>query len=87
MRPKTWSVKPLVWCNAQRCEGRTRGRADFSDKYAPFHSKVVNVGVRDSTYVLDGPGVDHPPGPGAVFRVHVSGLISGPATGTESLAV
>ena len=26
----------------------------ISDKYAPFHSKVVNVGVRDSTYVLDG---------------------------------
>jgi len=26
----------------------------ISDQYAPFHSKVVNVGVRDSTYVLDG---------------------------------
>ena len=26
----------------------------ISDKYAPFSSKVVNVGVRDSTYVLDG---------------------------------
>ncbi len=25
-----------------------------SDQYAPFSSKVVNVGVRDSTYVLDG---------------------------------
>jgi len=24
------------------------------DQYAPFSSKVVNVGVRDSTYVLDG---------------------------------
>ena len=23
-------------------------------KYAPFHTKVINVGVRDSTYVLDG---------------------------------
>ena len=26
----------------------------ISDQYAPFHTKVVNVGVRDSTYVLDG---------------------------------
>ena len=26
----------------------------ISDQYAPFSSKVVNVGVRDSTYVLDG---------------------------------
>ena len=26
----------------------------ISDQYAPFHAKVVNVGVRDSTYVLDG---------------------------------
>lgn len=26
----------------------------ISDQYAPFHTKVVNVGVRDSTHVLDG---------------------------------
>lgn len=26
----------------------------ISDQYAPFSSKVVNVGVRDSTYILDG---------------------------------
>ncbi|MBE2887219.1 Tn3 family transposase [Geobacter anodireducens] len=26
----------------------------ISDQYAPFHTKVVNVGIRDSTYVLDG---------------------------------
>ncbi len=26
----------------------------ISDQYAPFSSKVVNVGVRDSTYVFDG---------------------------------
>ena len=26
----------------------------ISDQYAPFSSKLVNVGVRDSTYVLDG---------------------------------
>jgi TnpA family transposase len=26
----------------------------ISDQYAPFSSKIVNVGVRDSTYVLDG---------------------------------
>jgi len=25
-----------------------------SDQYIPFHSKVINVGVRDATYVLDG---------------------------------
>ena len=26
----------------------------ISDQYAPFSSKVVNVGIRDATYVLDG---------------------------------
>ena len=26
----------------------------ISDQYAPFSTRVVNVGVRDSTYVLDG---------------------------------
>jgi TnpA family transposase len=26
----------------------------ISDQYAPFNTKVINVGVRDSTYVLDG---------------------------------
>ena len=26
----------------------------ISDQYAPFHAKVINVGIRDSTYVLDG---------------------------------
>ncbi len=26
----------------------------MSDQYAPFHTKVINVGVRDATYVLDG---------------------------------
>nr|QTX14652.1 Mobile element protein [Klebsiella pneumoniae] len=34
-----------------------RGRTFYthiSDQYAPFHTKVVNVGLRDSTYVLDG---------------------------------
>ncbi len=25
-----------------------------SDQYTPFHSRVINVGVRDATYVLDG---------------------------------
>lgn len=25
-----------------------------SDQYAPFHTKVINVGARDATYVLDG---------------------------------
>ncbi len=25
-----------------------------SDQYAPFHTKIINVGVRDATYVLDG---------------------------------
>ena len=25
-----------------------------SDQYSPFHSKLVNVGIRESTYVLDG---------------------------------
>ena len=37
--------------------GSSPGRTFYthiSDKYAPFHTKVVNVGVRDSTYVLDG---------------------------------
>ena len=26
----------------------------ISDQYSPFHSKVISVGVRDATYVLDG---------------------------------
>ncbi len=26
----------------------------ISDQYAPFSTKVINVGIRDSTYVLDG---------------------------------
>ncbi len=26
----------------------------ISDQYSPFHTKVINVGVRDATYVLDG---------------------------------
>lgn len=26
----------------------------ISDQYAPFHTQVINVGIRDSTYVLDG---------------------------------
>lgn len=37
--------------------GSSPGRTFYthiSDLYAPFHTKVVNVGVRDSTYVLDG---------------------------------
>ncbi|MBK1736114.1 Tn3 family transposase, partial [Halorhodospira abdelmalekii] len=37
--------------------GSSPGRTFYthiSDQYTPFHTKVVNVGVRDSTYVLDG---------------------------------
>ena len=37
--------------------GSSPGRTFYthiSDQYAPFHIKVVNVGLRDSTYVLDG---------------------------------
>jgi TnpA family transposase len=37
--------------------GSSPGRTFYthiSDQYAPFHTKVVNVGLRDSTYVLDG---------------------------------
>ena len=37
--------------------GSSPGRTFYthiSDQYAPFHTQVVNVGVRDSTYVLDG---------------------------------
>ena len=26
----------------------------ISDQYSPFHSKLINVGIRESTYVLDG---------------------------------
>jgi len=26
----------------------------ISDQYAPFHTKVINVGIRDATHVLDG---------------------------------
>ena len=37
--------------------GSSPGRTFYthiSDQYAPFSAKVVNVGLRDSTYVLDG---------------------------------
>jgi len=37
--------------------GRSPGRLFYthvSDQYAPFSSRIINVGVRDSTYVLDG---------------------------------
>ena len=37
--------------------GSSPGRTFYthiSDQYTPFHTKVLNVGVRDSTYVLDG---------------------------------
>jgi len=37
--------------------GNSRGvlfYTHISDQYAPFHTKVINVGVRDATYVLDG---------------------------------
>jgi TnpA family transposase len=37
--------------------GSSPGRTFYthiSDQYSPFHTKVVNVGLRDSTYVLDG---------------------------------
>ena len=37
--------------------GSSPGRTFYthiSDQYAPFHTNVVSVGVRDSTYVLDG---------------------------------
>ncbi|HGW2957344.1 TPA: Tn3 family transposase, partial [Raoultella ornithinolytica] len=37
--------------------GSSPGRTFYthiSDQYAPFSAKVVNVGIRDSTYVLDG---------------------------------
>jgi Tn3 transposase DDE domain len=29
-------------------------QSPLSDQYAPFHTKAINVGVRDATYVLDG---------------------------------
>jgi TnpA family transposase len=37
--------------------GSSPGRTFYthiSDQYAPFHTNVINVGIRDSTYVLDG---------------------------------
>ena len=37
--------------------GTSPGRLFYthiSDQYSPFHTKVINVGVRDSTFVLDG---------------------------------
>ena len=35
-------------------EPGTQFYTHISDQYAPFHTKVINVGVRDATYVLDG---------------------------------
>ena len=43
--------------NSNSKYGSSPGRTFYthiSDQYAPFHTKVVNVGLRDSTYVLDG---------------------------------
>ena len=37
--------------------GRSPGRQFYthiSDQYSPFSTKIINVGIRDSTYVLDG---------------------------------
>ncbi|RWT32187.1 hypothetical protein DN619_35245, partial [Klebsiella michiganensis] len=39
--------------SCSRSPGRTF-YTHISDQYAPFSAKVVNVGIRDSTYVLDG---------------------------------
>jgi TnpA family transposase len=38
-----------------RRQGRARSfpRSIFSDQYAPFHTKVISVTVRDATHVLD----------------------------------
>ena len=47
---------PAVWAYTPRY-GSSPGRTVYthiSDQYAPFSSKVINVGLRDSTYVLDG---------------------------------
>ncbi|MNF94334.1 Tn3 transposase DDE domain protein [compost metagenome] len=38
----------------QAPEGWRTSENYISDQYAPFSTRVVNVGVRDSTYVLDG---------------------------------
>ncbi|ORJ48478.1 Tn3 family transposase [Kluyvera intermedia] len=65
--------------------GSSPGRTFYthiSDQYAPFHTKVVNVGVRDSTYVLDGllyhesdPRIDEYYTVTAVFTDHVFALM------------
>jgi TnpA family transposase len=38
-----------------RRQGRARSfrRSIFADQYAPFHTKVISVTVRDATHVLD----------------------------------
>lgn len=51
------AVKPRIQATSTLEYGSSPGRTFYthiSDQYAPFHAKVVNVGVRDATYVLDG---------------------------------
>jgi TnpA family transposase len=62
-------------------EGREPGRLFYthvSDQYSPFHTKVINVGIRDSTFVLDGL-LDHE----SDLRIaeHYTGLPLRPARG------
>ena len=57
----TLCEKDISWVNQRRGDQNRLGIAPgrlfythISDQYMPFHSKVINVGIRDSTYVLDG---------------------------------
>ncbi len=61
--------------------GSSPGRTFYthiSDQYAPFHTKVVNVGVRDSTYVLDGRCITNRIRPADRGALHRHGRVHGP---------
>lgn len=47
-------VPPAKFASLKQASELPLAVATDCDQYAPFHTKVVNVGVRDSTYVLDG---------------------------------
>jgi len=51
------AARPRARANINPKYGAEPGRLFYthiSDQYAPYSAKVINVGVRDSTYVLDG---------------------------------
>ena len=51
---QAWHIRDDSYSAALAALVNTQLEQSLADQYAPFSTKVVNVGVRDSTYVLDG---------------------------------